>query len=508
MGSLEDATNDLSQNLEDEILEDGDSVVFSDFDNEFSSTTTFNPPPARDEKKEVYKMSAKDTRRVQLWRVAMTLALLLTALGVTLTTYLVLIGEESKNFETAFTKFSRTVGDAAIDQQKNFRDSIRGLAHLVSGQASTYNLSWPTDKDKFTNYTTKNYQQIIQSAHLMQNGDFRRLNNDTSVYKPFISKNSPQGYLPDDDRDEYWPSTGQFSPPPATYGIVNWNVHHIPPLAFAIDASVALKYETTFTMITPYRSVDLIMTKAEHAAKHSDLLDSTPEHPHTFAVHPIHRDPLNADSEIVGIVVAALALDVALLNLLPEGVQGIHCIISKNMNQTFTYEIIGNDAIYLGEGDMHEEQYTDMGVFVDLALHTNPEYRTTPRNTLYRMDIYPSSKFEDTYHTGTPQRFAIILAVVFVSVAVTFLVYDLAVQHRNENLVSKAAQSNAIVSSLFPDNIRERLMNDNDESQQAMNSSMHSKRGRLKAFLNDGKNGSKARHQSKPLADLFLETTV
>jgi hypothetical protein len=97
------------------------------------------------------------------------------------------------------------------------------------------------------------------------------------------------------------------------------------------------------------------------------------------------QDPSNSSSDIVGQVNSGIALDASLLNLLPEGVEGIITVIKNNMNQSVTYEIIGPDAVFLGNGDLHEEAYDDMKVDVDLALHTNPAYLTTPGNVLYRM---------------------------------------------------------------------------------------------------------------------------
>lgn len=84
-----------------------------------------------------------------------------------------------------------------------------------------------------------------------------------------------------------------------------------------------------------------------------------------------------------------------------------------------------------------------------------------------------------------------------------FLLYDIAVTRRNENLVSKAAQSNAIVSSLFPESIKNRLISQ-QENEQQNRSNLRSKKGNLKAFLNTGEQLL----TQKPLADLFLETTV
>ena len=92
-------------------------------------------------------------------------------------------------------------------------------------------------------------------------------------------------------------------------------------------------------------------------------------------------------------------------------------------------------------------------------------------------------------------------------VAIVFFVYDLLVQRRNENLVSRAAQSNAIVASIFPDNIRDRLMHEKEGEVDAP------KRRSLKAFLSDSgseppKLDSSHELTNKPLADLFLDVTV
>lgn len=95
------------------------------------------------------------------------------------------------------------------------------------------------------------------------------------------------------------------------------------------------------------------------------------------------------------------------------------------------------------------------------------------------------------------------VAITFAIVAIVFYVYDLFVQKRNERLVAKAAQSNAIVSNLFPDMIRNRLMEE-EEHAQVLKSK---KKGNLKAFLNAGGQGG-TDEQARPLADLYLETTV
>jgi class 3 adenylate cyclase len=118
---------------------------------------------------------------------------------------------------------------------------------------------------------------------------------------------------------------------------------------------------------------------------------------------------------------------------------------------------------------------------------------------LHQQHIYPSSKFRDSYRTITPKIYAAVVAFTFVLVAVVFFIYDLLVQHRNEKIVVTAARSNALVSSMFPDAIRDRLLQQNDAQ---------SKQGHLKSYLMHGDDGGSGSLSSKPLADLFLETTV
>lgn len=81
---------------------------------------------------------------------------------------------------------------------------------------------------------------------------------------------------------------------------------------------------------------------------------------------------------------------------------------------------------------------------------------------------------------------------------------------RNANLVNKAAQSNAIVSSLFPDMMKDRLFHQEEQKQAAKTK----KGGGLPSFFQDGrgieksmKNGTDIK-PSIPMAELFLSTTV
>lgn len=161
------------------------------------------------------------------------------------------------------------------------------------------------------------------------------------------------------------------------------------------------------------------------------------------------------------------------------------------------------DALYLGEGDFHRPEYDDMAVFVDLNLQTHPLARSTPGHCMYSMKIYPSKAFEEDYKTKTPLIFALVVAVTFVMVAGVYMTYDIMVHKRNEKMIQNAARSNAIVTSFIPEHLRDRIMED-----KAAPVSHKSKKGNLKTYLSDTKHANDLDKNSKPLADLFLETTV
>ena len=79
------------------------------------------------------------------------------------------------------------------------------------------------------------------------------------------------------------------------------------------------------------------------------------------------------------------------------------------------------------------------------------------------------------------------------------------VKRRNEKVISAAVRSTAIVTSMFPSNVRDRLYKDVDAKEKNRN-----EKGNLKAFLRDNSASTSLNPESKtsPLADYFTETTV
>jgi class 3 adenylate cyclase len=86
--------------------------------------------------------------------------------------------------------------------------------------------------------------------------------------------------------------------------------------------------------------------------------------------------------------------------------------------------------------------------------------------------------------------------------------YDRFVRRRNKTMVHAAARSNAILSSLFPSQIRDRLFAEKDENaapKTKLKNMMMS--GSLSKKWDEGKDDELV-YKSKPIADLFPETTI
>lgn len=117
----------------------------------------------------------------------------------------------------------------------------------------------------------------------------------------------------------------------------------------------------------------------------------------------------------------------------------------------------------------------------------------------------------------------ILIASTFAVILIVFFGYDWLIRRRNEILMQNAARTSAIVTSLFPGTIRDKLIqqqddDDNNNDDQG-GSNMHSnmKRnttlrsymtGNTASVLPPGPINSKQMKLSTPLADLFLETTI
>lgn len=149
---------------------------------------------------------------------------------------------------------------------------------------------------------------------------------------------------------------------------------------------------------------------------------------------------------------------------------------------------------------------------VQVNLH-DAETPIVDGNCLYSIDIYPSDALHAEWDSRFPRIFASVVAGTFVIVAITFFIYDRFVRKRNKKVVRAATKTEKVVASLFPSNIRDRLLAEEEEFERRQVE--RGARTRLKDFLAndlpdeiDMEATDDFMFKTRPIADLFPEVTI
>lgn len=402
---------------EEDVSSDGEASLVADADEPTSTkeSDAYAPSePERDEVKEIERASKRDTDWIRAWRALLITSLAATACAVTMVTFRFLQDDQSDTYRESFKKFSESIGNAAIQQQLNVRNGFTSFADVLTAQSQSINAEWPyytlpfyesyarhaiqqtgveimvvnnvvpkAERTKYEAWTSEHYYDMVAEGHMIKNGNLDAM-PDNTTFIPQITRASADGNIPDIDRDSYF-AVWNWSPPPFSFGVLNWNPASIPDYDAVMNAAINLKYDTVWTLVRPYATAGVSMSRAQHEALHSTREGSKTDHPHSFVFHPVHKTLGDFDSPTVAVIGAGVAWDVPLRNLLPETVSGIYAVIGNNCNQSYTYVLDGPDAIYLGEGELHDKTYEEEGVYFDLALGQNPDFRTTPGHCLFHL---------------------------------------------------------------------------------------------------------------------------
>ena len=120
----------------------------------------------------------------------------------------------------------------------------------------------------------------------------------------------------------------------------------------------------------------------------------------------------------------------------------------------FSYLIDGDDARYLGQGDLHDRDFGDLEVATDWNAFVGSDL--APEDTLegqciFKVRVFPTNSFEDAYMSSTPLNFTYILVSTFLFTSGIFILYDLYVERRQRIVHQRAVASTEVVNSLFPE---------------------------------------------------------
>ncbi|CAB9526583.1 Receptor-type guanylate cyclase gcy [Seminavis robusta] len=233
--------------------------------------------------------------------------------------------------------------------------------------------------------------------------------------------------------------------------------------------------------------------------------------------------------------------------VLPDNVQGIQIVLRNTCaddhghtrhhhSTAYTFDIYGEHVTPVGPGDQHNKKYDQMvrkasfESIQNIADGTKNGLPFHKEHCTIHLEVYPTDVFYQSYHNSTPIVLTLAVAVVFLVAVAMFLVYDRLVERRQKLVMNRAAQTTAIVSSLFPENVRDRIMSQQAAGRKADKRGSSHERGstvrnsgsnflapsrRLKGYLiGNGETGGEQDDQQvdpfddTPIADLFPHCTV
>jgi Adenylate and Guanylate cyclase catalytic domain len=167
-----------------------------------------------------------------------------------------------------------------------------------------------------------------------------------------------------------------------------------------------------------------------------------------------------------------------------------------------SFELSSTKARFLGYEDLHEPQFNSYER-IEKNLEMYPErIEGVCTHDFY---IYPSSKLRETYTTANPIVYTALVAVAFVVVIGLFIFYDWTITRRQNKTITTALRTQAIVTSLFPEEVGKRMINEAHDGGQ---NNVANKQSTHKTFLTSEQSDVGVSNHPPTLAQLYPETTV
>jgi hypothetical protein len=498
----------------------------------------------------------REARGVRLWRAAVIISLVVMTASISVAMWFLLSQQQESTYQAAYAVVTRNIKSSSTEQVLKLHESMKALSDIFTATAIAENLTWP-----FVAVTRQPFEILGHQARLQSGVEF-------VMIAPFVSEEQRSDWVAYSVENGWWydqskaivemlsdsPEPREYAPgsmaqeiigPKGLSPVLNGTMKHAPiwqaspppyiPQAVNYDLIDSVWYEPMIPALERLRTglfstvFDLsagsnLAGSAEDHLVYHQAFSSTPitgnesnARPHGVFNVPIFEAYQEKTSKMVGLVTTILAWDRYLVKLVPESISGIMVVLENTCNQSYTFMLNGTKAEYMGTGDFlnltyQESQYNVSLGFLDRSYGAANDW-TDEGHCIYSLQVYSTQEFKTSVSTNTAFVFTLLSAGVGLLVIITFLLYDCYVRRRNAKMVDAAARRDEILQSLFPSNVRSRLLEE-QEKKGAAGSGGGMVHHRLRNFLSGAESKGEASekvspatnaegYEGKPIADLY-----
>ena len=335
------------------------------------------------------------------------------------------------------------------------------------------------------------------------------LNMSTGVANRIFTLDADGNAIIDPSKGPYLP-TWQTSPV-FMHTLVNRNLYTDPAAASSANQSLA----TGSVVFGDFEFAPDDLGKGDEPPQtklYSTLLSIAKERKIRYKASPLTRVFLPifdsfeaATKKPVALVTALIQWESYFARVLPAQLRGIHLVLDNSCDDVYTFKLTGDEPEPVGLGDLHDTKFDRLArtcSFADVDTVRDGTPSGIPLShqhghCVYQITAYPSSEMKSDYQTSLPALVTLAVACCFAFTFILFIFYDRLVERRQSLVLQRAEQTSAIVQSLFPKSVAEKLIRHNED-----NDTVTSKKQKLDRFLN-GEEETKS-----IIADLFPECTV
>ena len=438
-----------------------------------------------------------------------------------------------------FAGFISSLKDAAALQDSSTENAIDSLSQSITLQVIAEGSKWPYVLAPFFDSQAEQAQTIIGAETVMMSpivteeqwvpwGEYTVLVGDQlSDRFLFVPSEIPPNIykLEEGANGTLVPSNGvgpgPYSPIWQTYphlddaSVVNFDMLSMSRLEKLYRAM----NDTREPVVSPVMSLSPI-SDASFEQVHSAIF--SPVFERVVYANPSSSNTINANNTpIVANLVLTIAWETYLSFVVSHHMDGAAYVLHNTCGQTFTAQLYDNGAangttMNFTLGDEHETVYEHMVETIPVMSFMATHYNSTVgyQACAYELRVYPTQQMRNDFKSDAAVIATTVVGVSFVLVLVIFFFMDRRFQKKKQQIVKSVEKSNAIIASLFPSNVRDRLFgaggggDDNaSKSSRRTTTSRRSFGFRLRNYLTEGEDADDNGSQSNPIADLFPECT-